>query len=71
MDTKTTTIDMLEKALAREREKHARTQRLLDCVVAERNELDRLYTNLTFDFSDLAKAKIHNFFKYSKNYTHR
>lgn len=66
MLSKALSIQRLEKELAKEKEKHQRTQRYLDSTLRERNEFERLYTNLTFDFADLSKMKINQFFKYSQ-----
>jgi len=66
MPNKSLSVQRLETALAKEREKCDRLQRFLDSTVKERNEFERLYTNLTFDFADLAKLKINQFLKHSR-----
>lgn len=66
MPNKSLSIQRLETALAKEREKCDRLQRFLDSTVKERNDFERLYTNLTFDFADLARLKISSFFKHSQ-----
>ena len=58
MSSKSLSIQRLEKELAREKEKHERTKRAFDLVVKERNEFDRLYTNLKFDYAEIARIKI-------------